>query len=442
MKKNIRKLLAALLAMIMMITCAAASAQIVEVDLDVDSEGVKNILTMTGMPEDQLSTADPIIALLNALCVKVTSVKDGAQIDLALNDENALTLGFASDEKGTQIVSSLFPNYLLSASSEAIQGLLQGLMASMPAMGMGGAAGAEGGAAGFDMEAMMAPMMSIATYFQKYSDTIGKTAVPGEPVSGEYEFEGMKFNTYVPITIDIPAAKKATEELVNEIMADESVMGLLQGFATSGGSGEFKPEDMKKSLDDFIEHFPENVTADFYNNADAENDPAFYMEGRAIYEGQTEPSLSYTMLQKDQQTGKMTFKMAEPAMDMAMEFEENHFYAEVDVSGLKVGVDVKTGDTTVVAVYYMNMEKPLLTVTVAVDPNGERTLPVEAGEKTVVTLEELMGGTEASQGLVTDITSNGLGQLIQTLTKAVPEAGNLIMMMMPMNNTTTTTTTK
>ena len=334
--KKIRKLFAMLLALAMMVACVSAGAEAVKVGLKVDGDGLKSILAGFGMQEDQMTIVDPILGIVNALGVKVTTVSDGAQVDLSLNDADALSLGFATGEEGYTVVSSLFPNYMLTSSAEAFQAMTQSFMASMPLPGVGGASGEMAG--GFDLQAMAGPVMALSEYFSKYGDAVGQAAVPGQPVPGDYEFDGVKFNTYVPITVDVPAMQEATRDLVNKLLADETVMGMIQGMGqgmSMGGTGaSFNVEDLQKSLDDFIDHFPANVTADFYNNADREDDKSSYVAGQATYEGQEDSAMTYTMLLKDEKTGKMTFGMPSAGLEVAVQFAENYFRADVSASGM------------------------------------------------------------------------------------------------------------
>ena len=87
----------------------------------------------------------------------------------------------------------------------------------------------------------------------------------------------------------------------------------------------------------------------------------------------------------------------------------------------------------------MDPEKPLLNIAVIVSADGERTISMETGEKTVMSLEELMSGeSEVSSGLMTDFMTNGLTKLLTTLTQKVPEAAGLFsMLLMPQMTTTT-----
>ena len=118
MKKMIRKLAALMLALVMVLGCAAASATSVDVAVKVDGEAVKGLLGGFGMPEEMQAPVDTIAGLLSALDVKVVTEPDGGEITLGLAGTEALKAGFASTEDGLAFVSTLIPNYILTIRRE------------------------------------------------------------------------------------------------------------------------------------------------------------------------------------------------------------------------------------------------------------------------------------------------------------------------------------
>lgn len=138
-----KKILALLLALMMALTSISAFADTIYTKVSIDGDAVKKLVTE--VPDDQLAMIDPIIALVNTLGVKVVTAADGAQVDLDLNGANALSLGFAMDEAGATVASTLFPNYLITVSQDTINQFIEQFMANMPG------AGDEGG---MDMKAI------------------------------------------------------------------------------------------------------------------------------------------------------------------------------------------------------------------------------------------------------------------------------------------------
>lgn len=419
-----KKLLALLLALMMALGCAAASAETVYVKLNVNRDTVNALTASFGMPEDQAAIVDPILAAVNALGVKVTTVNDGAQIDLDLNGDEALSLGVATNEEGFTAVSTLFPNYALTMKTETITQMMESMMAAMP-----GAAGGEGG---MDINAMMAP---LAGYFTRFFEACSAAAVPGEPVPGEYEFEGYKFDTLVPVTVNVPAIAENAKALLDEMLSDEAVLSAIQGMAqgmAQGAGGALNVEDIKKAAEEWIAHFPETVNAEYYANSDGS--PAFYLKGEAAYEGQ-EPSFGYTMLFIDQQNMNMKYWDSNSQMTGAIVIAANSFRMEFSMAGMVFALDfimnMGTPAEFLCKLYFMDLATPLLTVAVTVAPEGERTLPMDTEGKTVLPIEGMMNGeSEAGNALVMDIMTNGLNELMPKLTKAVPEIQDLINLMM------------
>ena len=72
-----RKLFALILALVMMLTCAAASANsTVDVKINADREQLKTVMQKSNSPEETISVVDAVVALVNALGIKVASVED------------------------------------------------------------------------------------------------------------------------------------------------------------------------------------------------------------------------------------------------------------------------------------------------------------------------------------------------------------------------------
>ena len=115
-----KKLFALILALLLALSCTSAFARTVYTKVTVDREQMGKLLAGFGIPEAQVSMADPILSLVNALGVRVTTVQNGAQVDLDLNGKDALSLGLAMDGEGVGIVSTLFPNYYLTLSNDTI----------------------------------------------------------------------------------------------------------------------------------------------------------------------------------------------------------------------------------------------------------------------------------------------------------------------------------
>ena len=194
-----KKLLALIVALMLALTCTSALATTVCTEVTIDRDLAKEMLPGFGVPEDQLGTIDAVLAVVNALGVRVTTVEDGAQVDLSLNDADALSLGWATDDAGASIVSTLFPNYILTIQNETIAQMMEQMSANMP--GAGGE-----GMGGLDMAAMQEV---LGKHFAKWMEACAAAGQPGEPVAVAFEYGDYTFDTMVPVTVDMAAVTAA-----------------------------------------------------------------------------------------------------------------------------------------------------------------------------------------------------------------------------------------
>ncbi len=426
-----KKLLALIVALMMALTCMSALADNVYTKVTVDGDLVKGLMSGFGVPEDQMGIVDPIIALVNALGVSVTTVADGAQIDLDLNGEPAVSLGVAMDEQGAKVVSNLIPNYLVTVSQETITQIMSQVAANMPG------AGGEGG--GMDIGAMTE---TFAGYFQPWFEACASAGQPGDPVTGEYEFEGYKFDTMVPVTVDMAVITEATQKLIDDLSADPAAMaaikGFAQGFAKNSGE-EFDEanfdEDFKSGMQEWMAHFPDTVTAEFYTDSTDEDGMPFYLQGDSIW-GE-ESGFTYYMLFVDNANMDMGYQMTvkdgdeEVPMQAGFTMQDGGMSMYFSMGEMYMGLVMSfSEDGFAIDVYFMNADKPLVSLIITTIAGGDRTLPVDGEGKTVLAIEDVMGGnSDAVQGLAGDFMANGMGALMGTLSQQVPEIAGLMNMM-------------
>ena len=186
----------------------------------------------------------------------------------------------------------------VSVDQDAAKNILTGMMGTFMS-NMPGAAVNESG------EGTMSIMpTSLSTYITSFMQVCTEAAVPGEPVKGEYQFDGYNFDTLIPVTVDVPKIKEAFHGLKEDLLKDEAVLASLQGLPQAGGE-EFTPENLRAALDEFETHFPDEVTAEYYQNGD--DSIPFYVTGRAVCTGKEEPSYEYSMLCKDEKNYTMSF---------------------------------------------------------------------------------------------------------------------------------------
>lgn len=427
-----KKLFALILALMLALGCTCAFAQTVCTDVTVDPDLAKGLISGFGVPEEQMGMIDPILAVVNALGVRVTTVQDGAQVDLSLNDADALSLGWTQDDAGVAVVSTLFPNYYVTISSQTIEAMLQQMAANMPG-------GGAGGAGGFDMSGLQ---QVLGGHFEKWMAACAAAGKPGEPEAVTFEYGNYVFDTLVPVTVDMAAITAATNELLDGLLSDEAAMaalqGMAQGMAQSSGT-EFNPEtfeqDFKAGFETWMAHFPDVVTAQVYTNSDGGE--TFYMTSESAYEGSEAPFFTCYMLFENAQNMDMGFSMdvtdeetsQTSTMKAGFAMKDTDMKMYFDMGGTYFGLNMSITDADMAFdVFFMNAEKPLVSVKVEITDDGDRTLPVEAEGKTTLAAEEIManGNSEAAQGLYTDIQANGLGALLGVAMQQVPELGALM----------------
>ena len=266
---HLKKWLAVLLALVMILTCAAASANTIRIGVSVDAEAAAETVTVPGAEADQTVVIQTMLSLMNALEIRVITEDDGFQADFDLNGKNALSLGYATDEQGIRLVSTLFPNYVLTLQAGASEGVP--------------AAGSDGDDEGTISILPTTPM----TYANSFLLVCREAIVPGEPFKGAYQFDGYDFDTMVPITVDMPAVKEAFHGLAEEMLNDESVAASVQEYAQKIG---MDPENLKASLAAVEALLPDTVTAEYYQNG--EDAVPFHLICNAGYEGKDQPLIS------------------------------------------------------------------------------------------------------------------------------------------------------
>lgn len=411
-----KKFFAVAIALMLMLNCMAALADSVYTKVNVNSDVLKSVLTGFGMPEEQLGIADPFLAVINALGVNVITTADGTQIDLDLNSNEALSVAFKMDDQGIALASTLFPSYTVTVSQEMLAQVMESVAANMPA------------GTNTNMMDLTAVSETFSGYFTRYMETCSAAGQPGEPVSGEFEYEGYKFDTMVPVTVDMPTVREATKTLMNDLMNDETAMNMIKtAVQQQNPEAEFDPAELQSFFDEWLAHIPDAASAELY--AMSSGEPTFYMLGQAFYDGRTDPSFGFDMLFVDDNHMSMSFASFDDDMKMECIFvlADSSMYASFRIPDMFFGFGMEFGDTALhFDVYFMNEDTPLLTMDMTQSDAGTLTLDLNDSSRTVVPVEEIMGGeSEAANGLISDITGNAFS-LVFTLMDAVPEAASLV----------------
>lgn len=421
MNRRFQKLAAVILALVMALGCAAASAQTVQASIAIDSDAAAQLVPALSGEAENTKT---ILELISALGYRVTTAEDGAQVDLELNGKDLLSLGIVSGGSETVLVSTLFPSYALKLDAAALEQLTANTpFGGFTSMFGGTADGSESGtAAAFTLPE------SAQEYLSTFMESVMGSVTTGEAETGEFEVDGVKFDTMVPVTVDSQATAEAGRTLADRLLNDESVVASVQSWAEKFGASEFSADSLRDGLNEFFGHFPDAVTAESYSAGDGSG--AFCVTGRAARDGEEEPISSYTILFRDGTNGTITFRMTEPAMDVKLEIAENSFRVEMTMDGSTKALEAswKTGETTteVRAALYMDSDKPVISVEVTVAEGGERTLVTDTEGKTLLSMAELSNSeSTAVKGLLVEISA-GLFKLLPSLMQEVPGISTLV----------------
>ena len=423
MKKNgIKSILALILVLSMLLGCTGAAGETVSVQAAIDKDAAIELLTGAGVTEDTQAMAGAVIDLVNALGISVIKAENGAEIGLELNGSNALSLGWQADGEDVTLVSTLFPDYVLMMKKETIRQMLEQAQTYVPGFSAENDLGDSGD---IDMNALQE---AFGKYAAGFVQTCAAAAVPGDPVGGEYEFDGVGFDKMIPITVDAQAIREAFHSMTEEMLADEAVISIIQ---VSVPGQQINPEQIGKAVAEWEEHFPDKVTAEYYT---CEDGSAFYIAGRAAYEGKEEPSYDYTMLMKDGKNGSLTVRCIDDGITISAVFGDQAIrIGFAKENGIDAALEMTSETDDQLSVFtcklYLNSENPLLTAVVTLDQKGERTLPTEAGERIVVAIEDATENKEAVQGFQAEVLNN-IQALGNTLMNAVPGMSEMMNRMM------------
>lgn len=265
-------------------TGSMPSAMTITEELTIDEEAVKNLLPVFGLAGSQAKLIESVISVLNALSGKLVVADNGAQLDFDLKGQNIISIGGELTEEGFVAASTLFPNYVVTAYMETIMGFLQ-------IMSSGDGDNSDGTSGGLDMD-MTAVSGKISGYINEFIMACSQAAVPGEPKEAEFTYEGVTFNTKIPVELDVDAIVAAEKKLVEQILTDEDIRPLLD-MSAQYSSGNYDPDSIREMSDEIFseEHMPD-VEVSVYVNRDEEGNESnvFCAVSEATYKGEEEPS--------------------------------------------------------------------------------------------------------------------------------------------------------
>ena len=313
------------------------SEMTVDTTLNVDVAAVKNILKMFGMPAFRINRILPFLELASDLEVKTVIADGGVQVDIIIDDQIAISSAGEATENGIIVGSTLFPKHIVTVSPETIMEMMkQQGMASMPADSIesegaeegeagsedSGEVAAEDEAASEDSGEDAAAENALTVYFERMMESFTSNAVPGEPETGEYEFEGFTFDTRTPINVDAKAMAADECEIVNEMLDDAAVLEMVNPFIPLLQAYGLSIDDIKKINEDFMadEHIP-NVTSEIYSNS--EDEELIYYVNEATHDGQEDPYQHSTLLFEDSSHAHFSMSVPEAQLAADVKFDGN-----------------------------------------------------------------------------------------------------------------------
>ena len=420
------------------------SEMTVDTTLNVDVAAVKNILKMFGMPAFRINRILPFLELASDLEVKTVIADGGVQVDIIIDDQIAISSAGEATENGIIVGSTLFPKHIVTVSPEAIMEMMkQQGMASMPADSIesegaeadeagsedSGEVAAEDEAASEDSGEDAEAENALTVYFERMMESFTSNAVPGEPETGEYEFEGFTFDTKTPINVDAKAMAADECEIVNEMLDDAAVLEMVNPFIPLLQAYGLSIDDIKKINEDFMadEHIP-NVTSDIYSNS--EDEELIYYVNEATHDGQEDPYQHSTLLFEDSSHAHFSMSVPEAQLAADVKFDGNTMDASFDIGGMYVGFKVTAGEeddpTTTVELYFLDTSKPLASATITILPEGERTLSLDLEGKKVTALEEAFTNIFVLEDLASEIVSNWMNTVMSIISKKIPGIDDIL----------------
>lgn len=443
-----KKLLAVILTLVMMLSCMNVMGEDMESlnkmtlysAIDIHSDMLMQLLpllTGTEANENTQSIIDAALSIINELVFSAAldAEQKAAQVDIYLKDTPVATL--VGKTEGNELVcySNLYPTYVLKADASALSEM-QGALTAV------GSAGMALGALPEELENALAEVLNSIEITQ------------GEMEIGEYTIEGALFNMRAPMHLPVGKLAEALEKLLTVMSQDEQL-------------GQMIPQDELKDIQEAIAGMTEdeknaeaveimmytavdedgNVSDDLYFTVEVPQEEAGVTVSLAA--GVVDGILHAHLLGSSQpyeteEQLRQAASIGEDAvtLDIAAVGMEDGFQIGLDLlaSGLYLRVMEQAGIDeeslySVTDLYFMTDSAPLLTISIQLIP-GQAMIDdqTDLTQKTVLRLEDMTEGedSEALNALLQDLQTNGLAVLMQNASAAMPEEVNaLLSVLMP-----------
>ena len=434
-----KKLIAVLMAMLMVFSCVPALGEETGISINVpsftltsevtiDEEQVMALLPALGMPEETVGMVQTFLPMLNGLKETLIFADMGLQYDVQMKGQDILSVVGEASETGLALATNLVPSYKLTIQAETIQKLVEQLTEQLQ--------GADGK---LDMELLQQAAEKLSGYAMEMANTVVGLVTFGEPVKGEYAdlIEGVVFNTEMSLTVDVKGMVDAMQQYMTKVMADETILAAIQSIASSIPGASFDPSTV--SVEEVPAEQLPDVTGKVYTITDDEGNqvaPDTYVVVNAVgKEDQTGNTNTYVYVAED----SVNVVVEMPAQEVSIQF-----YAEQVENGMTVNIALsvpgfdcelamaftmtETGMNLDGALYLNDAETPILVCSNTFSMTGERTKTTADGEKTELALEGLMNEETSSDtisALLGDLM-NGIGGVIGNISAVLPEQGAML----------------
>ena len=434
-----KKLIAVLMAMLMVFSCVPALGEETGISINVpsftltsevtiDEEQVMALLPALGMPEETVGMVQTFLPMLNGLKETLIFADMGLQYDVQMKGQDILSVVGEASETGLALATNLVPSYKLTIQAETIQKLVEQLTEQL-----------QGDAGKLDMELLQQAAEKLSGYAMEMANTVVGLVTFGEPVKGEYAdlIEGVVFNTEMSLTVDVKGMVDAMQQYMTKVMADETILAAIQSIASSIPGASFDPSTV--SVEEVPAEQLPDVTGKVYTITDDEGNqvaPDTYVVVNAVgKEDQTGNTNTYVYVAE----ASVNVVVEMPAQEVSIQI-----YAEQVENGMTVNIALsvpgfdcelalaftmtETGMNLDGALYLNDAETPILVCSNTFSMTGERTKTTADGEKTELALEGLMNEETSSDtisALLGDLM-NGIGGVIGNISAVLPEQGAML----------------
>jgi len=418
-----KKLFALLAALAMLLSCAAAFADVapdgeapaepviatpltIYSETDIDRDVLALDLAAMGLDEGAILKADTVAAVLTEATERLTLVDNGFQWDLMLGGKDILTVAGEFTDAGFVLGSNLFPNHVISISNEEMAGAASRYEDQNKALER------------IDINALA---RAVAPHFSNFIATFMAAFDAGETQQGDYTLNGIRYNTLVPIDVDVAALSSALTQLEKDLLADPTVAVTIAQFDRSGKH----TKAVEKAID------PANAPAlhlDVYATVDAEGNQSGPVNTAytVTMPGKNEPAVKGDVVANGEDvtaTAQFLTKEINMAMD-SRKTETGHVYkGDLTINGLYFGCEAEVSENdgyyNDTGIYFLDPDHRLISQRSTMAHEGALTYDLSKG--TPVTLADLTSKkSNALKALGTDAMI-GTALITSAAGEALPE---------------------